>query len=638
MEALQTYIELKDLNIKPFLNPSEFMPRANDLLTNTFSFNKTWDMERCIKKYQLIDLDFYSYRNNDEEWTFMLNRFDYLGDLVQAYIYTSDTAYSDKVIELMLTWINTVSLAEASHANRTLDTGMRCINFLDAITYLHAYKQIDQNTYQYILNSINLQISYMYNNYLNKYTLSNWGTIQICAILYCLMQIDKDYTNNKYFIWALNELDKQLAIQVYSDGMFWEQSSMYHVEVLNYGLRILAQAKVINYTFDKSVINKFKALTTSIQSISTPKNYLEAYGDSDEVYLGDVLFRATIIFNDSTYKNKLEPIDSKSLYELGVQLIKQYADIPITDNLNLIYDGIDSGINVIKTSNQEDASMLFFINSSLGSGHGHADNLHFSIYYKGLPILSDMGRYTYVENNPQRIHFKSMYAHNTIVIDDKPIAIPNGSWTNQAFCNLAKTYVRHFENIHYLEAMIFDEATNQIIIRKLTMISDDIFIINDLINYQGTHTLSQYFNLHPNANYDDHIINNQNASLKLVSEGELLVKGSICSLRYNEISDTKKIVINNTFNNCFANFNCLINPNYHVTKYPVYQDTKLASEDLVKAIKIQINTDDYYLVVIFNKQVYDGKKIFYVDGIPLHSKSIVISFIDSIYNTYICKT
>ena len=51
--------------------------------------------------------------------------------------------------------------------------------------------------------------------------------------------MEKDPEQDEIYRWALDELATQMSIQIGEDGMLWEQSTMYHVEVLNNVLRVL---------------------------------------------------------------------------------------------------------------------------------------------------------------------------------------------------------------------------------------------------------------------------------------------------------------------------------------------------------------------------------------------------------------
>ena len=67
------------------------------------------------------------------------------------------------------------------------------------------------------------------------------------------------------------------------------------------------------------------------------------------------------------------------------------------------------------------------IAGTLGAGHGHSDQLHVDLYARGEDILTDAGRYTYV-NKPERFEFKNSSAHNTVTVDDEEVYTPVDSW------------------------------------------------------------------------------------------------------------------------------------------------------------------------------------------------------------------
>lgn len=117
-----------------------------------------------------------------------------------------------------------------------------------------------------------------------------------------------------------------------------------------------------------------------------------------------------------------------------------------------IFNGKYSGVYVITANN----NYTLFSNTSMGSGHGHCDNLHISIDYNNTAYLVDCGRYTYVDND-QRIYLKSMYAHNSVILDDKPSSNPKSSWDMKNFVNVGQNYFNRVKNISLLSGYIYDK-------------------------------------------------------------------------------------------------------------------------------------------------------------------------------------
>jgi hypothetical protein len=75
----------------------------------------------------------------------------------------------------------------------------------------------------------------------------------------------------------------------------------------------------------------------------------------------------------------------------------------------------------------------FFIDAgpqgALTAGHGHADALSIQLITNGRPVLIDPGTFCYV--CPERDRFRGTAAHNTLQVDGRDQAQPNGpfAWT-----------------------------------------------------------------------------------------------------------------------------------------------------------------------------------------------------------------
>lgn len=73
---------------------------------------------------------------------------------------------------------------------------------------------------------------------------------------------------------------------------------------------------------------------------------------------------------------------------------------------------------------------------ALTAGHGHADALSIQLVSKGRPMLIDSGTYCYV--CPERDRFRGTAAHNTLQVDGRDQAEPNGPF---AWRSLTETIV-----------------------------------------------------------------------------------------------------------------------------------------------------------------------------------------------------
>ena len=63
---------------------------------------------------------------------------------------------------------------------------------------------------------------------------------------------------------------RQFNVQVYDDGMHWEQSTMYHIEVLNYGMKALHYLSPLKKISIVSFKNNVFALAKAVFLQATP--------------------------------------------------------------------------------------------------------------------------------------------------------------------------------------------------------------------------------------------------------------------------------------------------------------------------------------------------------------------------------
>ena len=213
--------------------------QAGQLLAHTFYFQDKWDMEPCPTPYTLEPGQWLHSPNGDPEWIFMLNRHDVLVKLWQAAQLTGEGKYLDSLRDYLLDWVdqNPITL-QGTDATRTIDTGIRCMNWCALLLPLLAQGVLDDSQARRLLACMAEQFENMRARYIGKYTLSNWGVLQTTAIC-------AGYAWFGPFLpagledWAWDELEQELELQILEDGAHWEQSAMYHVEVVNTCTKLL---------------------------------------------------------------------------------------------------------------------------------------------------------------------------------------------------------------------------------------------------------------------------------------------------------------------------------------------------------------------------------------------------------------
>lgn len=616
-----------------FIRPDaakEIIAHADELMHQTFTFNKTWDMERCLTPYTLPVIDWNTHQNDDPEWCFMLSRTDYLDHLLLASLLTGDIAYADKAKEYILNWIAAHPSIVSEPSTRTLDTGIRVMNWMEALPYLSMLHALTEDELTRITDSMFAQMQYLKENYLPKYKTSNWGSIQTCAIVSVLPFLRADFLSDPLYQWALDEMTLQFSIQVYPDGMHWEQSTMYHIEVLNYGMKAVHYMGLHLQPCPSAVKEQVYALAKALVGQLTPSGEIETFGDSDRVCARDVLSRAALLFDAPTFRFVgLDELDPESLYVLGVPAAQRYATLPASAPQSMHYDGEDSGMYTLRSSWDKDASFTMFTNGSLGSGHGHSDNLHLSACYQGDPVLIDSGRFTYREDHPLRVQLKGMAAHNGVMIDDKAYCVPSDSWGYADFGLPLKNYVRHAGNLHYLEGAMLGHDPLQVWVRKVIVVDPAIWMIVDEVKCDGAHEAHSRLHFDPAATVspagDCHRVATPHAALTLTCPGTVSYTSEPCSLRYNEQQPHTVVHSKTAFTDSATLITTLCGDGITVQDAPVFQNlTEPTAPDFAQARKFILSPTESYTVAVYSKEIYRGKKVLSCEGMPYHAKCVVI--------------
>lgn len=495
IEAVVTYC---DENYKEDFK--EIIDTAEEVKNNTFTFRFTWDMERTNKPFTFEkEIQWDRIPFEDEEWVFMLNRHRYWIALGQAYALTKDDCYAETFFKQLEHWIDNNPLKEENYKStwRTIEAGIRCENWVKAFMYFKSSKSLNPALLSKFIISLNDHGNYIYESYDNFRRLSNWGVLESHGLFILSIFLPELLTSDKYRSQSLHRLKEQINLQVMRDGMHWEQSPMYQNEVLHCYLDTIILAEKNHIALHKEILDKTKALAYADLYMSKPNHHQPMQSDSDDTDLRDMLTKAAYIFQDGILKfGAYGFIDFESLWDLGIEAIESYEKIKAMEPKHSSYAFEDSGNYYMRSGWKEEDNYMYFHCGTLGSGHGHADLLHFDIHAKGESILIDPGRYTYIEGNEIRNYLKSCKAHNTTLVDNIDFTTIEGSWkVSKAAWPMKQSFISH-EEYNYVEGghLGYIELPQGVFVnRKIIFVKPNYWVIVDEFYGNGKHNYTQYF-------------------------------------------------------------------------------------------------------------------------------------------------
>lgn len=527
-------------------NVKSTLALAEELCGNTFTFREHWEMERTnISVTFNGKIDFEHVPFGDGEWTYALNRHTCFVILAKAYLYTNDIKYYNAFEQIATQWLETAKLNEKTKKGswRSLEAGLRIETWLRAICIFKDI--ISKNLLEAMNESLLVHGEYLKNTSADFHILSNWGVLQDHGLFLLGLYFD----NSDWCTLACNRLERNINIQVMRDGSHWEQSPMYHCEVLHCFIDVLTVGYQNNYKFSKTLEQATHNMCKGLSLWIKPNGNLVMQGDSDDINAQDILAQGAYLFDDASLKFCAHSkYFEENLWDFGTQFIEKYQKIEATPPQNPSQALPDSGNYFMRNDNSETSVWMHFHCGCLGSGHGHADQLHIDLCAYGDDILTDTGRYTYVDS-PIRCTLKSAKSHNTCTVNGAEFSEQLDSWGYKTIANPLKgefvttNYADFVSGAHlgYFNDGVFTR-------RRVVFIKPDIYVVFDTFasNNNNENSYEQYFHFGKGeVSISENKVNftgkNSNAKVLCLNAQEISLSDADISYEYNLLEKCKKL-------------------------------------------------------------------------------------------------
>ncbi|MBS8078334.1 heparinase II/III family protein [Streptococcus suis] len=607
-ESVKTYIlNQQDAAYK------QLLLSCQNLLNDIFIFEDNWDMEPCSVGYHLAPLDWTADCHGDEEWTFMLNRQEYLWKLVLAYLVEKDSRYMEQVKRFIFSWIEQVTDWHPKRtSSRTLDTAIRCLSWLNILPFLIDWGGLSEDEYKKLLASIQQQLLYLRRHYRAKDRLSNWGIFQTGAMLLAYTYIGDQVDLEELHHFAHQEIKEQIQTQILEDGTQFEQSFLYHVEVY----KLLLELAFLLPAYRKKWTPVLKKMADYVLQMTGPYGKSVALGDSDVHCTSDILQMTAIFFEDSTYLVDDSKLDLGVLFLVGENGLRVFEHLTAQPRSSGGQHFSESGHSVVK----EGDSYLCFKAGPMGSAHSHSDQNSLCFYNKGQPIIIDSGRFSYRECE-ERYLLKSAWAHSTCILDGYSPEQIKGSWEYDTYPQFISHSYKSFEHCHWMQG-VYQAKTSQGLPywhkRQVLMVGGDLLLIVDSVDCSGQHELTCQLILDERVKIGEEQLND----LRLYSQKDFEIQKTVCSPRYNQLVETNKLVKKESFRDRLVTFTLLADEAIRVKQLPVYQtdyhliESGLAFSCQGKGLNI--------LLVVSDNDICKGEKLLQVAGYKLRGKCLVV--------------
>jgi heparinase II/III-like protein len=396
--------------------------------------------------------------SGDHKVVWELNRHQHWIALGRAFALSGDDRYRDVFVRELQSWIaENPPLAGANWASM-LELALRAISWMWAIEFFSRGADQDRTPWLIdLLVALDRQLDHVAHN-LSRYFSPNTHLSGEALALYAVSQALPELRGSERRA-AIGRalLIAEASKQILADGGHIEQSSHYHRYSTDFYLLALLVARRSNDPAAAVFERAARAQAEYLRRISDDHGQLPLIGDDDGGQLtgwcGTRPSDASVTLGIAAAALEDPSLAVRSPSEevywwLGAAVPVEQVGARTTWPSKLL---AASGYFV---SRNRDGDHLIFDagkHGFLNGGHAHSDALSVVLSVRGQPLLVDPGTATYTMDPALRDRFRSTRMHNTVVLDRRDHAKPQGPFHWQTNADARVLFARTADGFDFVE-------------------------------------------------------------------------------------------------------------------------------------------------------------------------------------------
>ena len=220
-------------NVTAYLNQlsekekDRLIEEANLAMRQTVIFRDSEDGSESQVAHKMDEEMWIQHYEENPQWTYELNRHDFLYKLLYGYKLTGNKMYVDKLRWYIFDWmIKSPVTLSGSATTRPADTGRRCLNWCGLILQMIVDGAIDEEDTVVYLQNMGMQFAYLRRRYVGSNTIDSQAVPQTAAMCAAYLWFREFLPEEeKLEQWAWRELKQQLELQVLEDGSLREETN-----------------------------------------------------------------------------------------------------------------------------------------------------------------------------------------------------------------------------------------------------------------------------------------------------------------------------------------------------------------------------------------------------------------------------
>lgn len=376
-----------------------------------------------------------------------LNRHQFFVPLALAALKTGDDAYVRKISHFLHGWCGQNPPETGVNYISGLEIGARCISWIFTDRILRHHHAWDAATQERMWRNLHSQARHLaaYLKFGGRHGRNHHligAAASLCFVALCC----PDWKDSQRWLRkGLNVLWPAFDEQVNPDGLHFEASFGYHLQVMEFILILFAEMRRRKVPVPGKVYALLGLMGTALRLARQPDGELPNINDNDNAAIMplplSVQERAAGVM--AVLAAQFERPDFRAaagahwplyahllLGEKGAEDFRMLGEIP--EPVPLLTSLTASRIHILRRKND----YLLLKNNpdpAPRSGHNHADLLNILLFLDGKPVLVDAGTYKFAGDAGFRNALRGTAAHNTVTVDGKNQAEPVKSfgWDGQ---------------------------------------------------------------------------------------------------------------------------------------------------------------------------------------------------------------
>ncbi len=433
-------------------SPQEIVRQAEAVLRREFSFfgtthrfNNRIDWHLDFKSGKPFDSkSFYTdvrFPNDgsDVKTVWELSRCSWVWQLGKAYWLTNRRAYKDAFFDLIDSWSAENPCFYGANWTCAMEVALRAANWIAGF-YFFSDAQDEPNKWMAFLKTLFQHGRYIESNL--EYTRRSGNHLVSDAVGLLMLGCFFKHTSAGAAWLSLSKkiLEEEILSQTYADGANYEMSLAYHRFVTELFLSAYQLGGLNRVSFSAEFKARLEKSCEFMMHYIKPDGTAPLIGDSDDSRLfwfnldddfnnhTSVLSLAAIVFQRADFKTVAMQFSEQALWLCGIDGWETF------QKLGTRADALSSTLfQHSQFAVLRSATFHCFIDGGeLGKrgwgGHGHNDTFSFELFAVDASFIVDSGTFCYTSDSARRREFRSMKAHNSVIIDGVEIAEFSGAF------------------------------------------------------------------------------------------------------------------------------------------------------------------------------------------------------------------